>query len=76
MKQNNQIQTVVRLKFPYLFLYDPINNLNVRIYDGVHGNEISTNNAAVMYNFNNLSVVITTHLKTEIIVSIRKIITK
>ena len=76
MKNNNQIQTFLRLNFRYLFLNDPINNLNVKIDDVIQGNNISTYDVAVMDNFNNLSVVINIHLKTEIMFSIRKIIPK
>ena len=68
MKQNNQIQTVVRLKFWYVCINHPINNLNVKLGDDIHGNDISTYGVAVMANFNHFSVVIATHLKTEIIV--------
>ena len=47
-----------------------------KLDDVIHGNEISTYDGAVMDNFNNLSVVINTHRKTEIMVLIRKIIPK
>ena len=36
-------------------------NINVKIDDFIHGNDISTYNVAVMENFNDLSVVIATH---------------
>ena len=58
---NNQIQTVVRINFRYLCLNHPINNFNVKIDGGIHGNDISTYVVAVMDNFNNLSMVIATH---------------
>ena len=76
MKQNNQIQTVVRINFQYLCLNHPINNLNVKLDDVIHGDENSTYGVAVMDNFNNLSVVIFTHRKIEIMGFIRKIIPK
>ena len=76
LKQNNQIQTVVRLIFRSLFLNYSINNLNVKLDDVIHGNDISTYDVAGMENFDNLSVVITTHWKTEIMVLIRKILPK
>ena len=76
MKENNPIQTVVGLNFWYLCLNHPINNLNVKIDNVIHDNGISTYNMVVMDNFNDVSVVITTHFREDITVSIRKIITK
>ena len=76
MKQNNEIQTVVQLNFRYLCLNQSMQNLNVKIDFVIHGIDISTHNAVVMDNFNNLSVVINTHVKTEIVVSIGKIYPK
>ena len=76
LKHNNQIQTVVRLYFRYLFLNRPIHNINVKLDDVIHGNDIITYGVAVMENFNLLNVVITTNRKTEIMVFIRKIIPK
>ena len=67
-----QIQTVVRLNFRYLCLNLPINNLNVKLGDAIHGNDISPYGVAVMENLNNLSVAIATHRKTKIMVFIRK----
>ena len=36
-------------------------NLNVKLDDVIHGNDISTYDVEVMDNFNNLGVVIDTH---------------
>ena len=47
-----------------------------KLSDIIHGNDISTHGVAVMENFNNLSVVIATHIKTEIAGFIRKITPK
>ena len=60
------------MNFQYLCLNHTINNLNVTLDDVIYGNDISTYNVEVMDNFNNLSVVITTNRKKEIVVSIRK----
>ena len=76
MEHNNKIQTVVRLKFRYLCLNHPINNLNVKLDDVIHGNDIITYGLAVMENFDLINVVITTNRKTEIMVLIRKVIPK
>ena len=76
MKHNNPIQTVVRLYFRYLNPNDPIDNLTVKLDDVIHGNDIITFYVAVMENFNLISVVITTNIKTEIIVFIGKIISQ
>ena len=53
-------------------------NLNFQIYDGMHGNDISTYDQPHGGNgeLKKISMVITTCLQTEIIVSIRKIIRK
>ena len=51
-------------------------NLNVKLGDVIHGNDISTYGVAVMENFKILSVVISTHRNTEIMIFIRNIITK
>ena len=75
-EKNIQIQTVVRINFRYLCLNHPIKNLNVRLDDVIHGNDISTYDVVVMENFKNLSVVNTTHRKTEIVVFNTKIIPK
>ena len=76
MKQNNSLQTVVRLNLQYLCLNSPIENLNVKIDDVIHVNDINMYDIAVMENFDSVNVVINTHLKREIVVSIRKIIHK
>ena len=76
MKHNNQIQTFVRLNFWYLCLNNPINNLNVKLNDVIHGNDTITFGVVAMDNFNLISVVITTNKKTEIMVFIRKVIPK
>ena len=76
LKHNNQIQTVVRLYFRYFFLNHPMNNLNVKLDDVIHGNDIITFGVAVMENFNLITVVITKNIKTEIMVLIRKVIPK
>ena len=76
LKHDNPIQTVVRLYFRYLSLDHPINNISVKLDDVIHGNYIITFGVAVMDNFNLISVVITTNIKTEIMVFIRKIIHK
>ena len=76
MKHNNQIQTAVQIYFRYLFLNHPINNLNVKLDDVIHGNDIIKFGVAVMENFNLITVVITTNRKIEIIVFIRKVIPK
>ena len=47
-----------------------------KLGDFIHGNDISTYAVAVMENFSNLSVVIATHRKTEIMVLIIKKIPK
>ena len=67
MKHNNQIQTVVQLYFQYSCLNNPINNLNVKLGDVIHGNEIITYGVTVIDKFNLISVVINTNRKTEII---------
>ena len=66
----------VRLNLRYLCLNHPINNINVKIDDAIHGNNISTNDMSVMENLKNLSVLITQHLITQIIVSNRNMIPK
>ena len=76
LKHNNPIQTVVRLYSRYLSLNHPINNLSVKLDDGIHGNDIIMFGVAVMENFNLISVVITTNRKIEIMVFIRRIIPK
>ena len=48
-------------------------NITLNIDDVIHVSNISMYDVAVIYNFNNLSVVINTYLKTEIMVSIQKI---
>ena len=52
LKQKNQMQSVVRLNFQYLCLNHLLNNINVKLDDVIHGNDISTNGVVVMYNFN------------------------
>ena len=66
----------VRLNHRHLCLNNPINNINVKIDDVIHVSNISTYDVAVMENLKKLGVVISTHLRTEIIVFIRKIIPK
>ena len=68
----------VRLNLRYLYLYHSIKNLNVKIDDVIHGNDISTYDQAHGSNgeLKKLSTVITTYLQTEIIVLIRKMISK
>ena len=76
LKNSNHIQAVVRLYFRHLCLNHPINHINVKLDDVIHGNDIITFGVEVMDNFNLISVVITTNRKTEIMVVIRKIIPK
>ena len=38
----------LRINLQYLCLYHPINNINVKIDDVIHGNDIITYNVAVM----------------------------
>ena len=57
------MKTVVQLNFRYSCLNHPMNNLNVKIDDVIHGNYISKYTVAVMENLKNLSVVITTYLR-------------
>ena len=76
LKHNNQIQTFIWIYIRYLCLNHPINNINVKLDDVVHGNDISMHFVEVTEKFNNLSVVIATHWKTEIMIFIRKIIPK
>ena len=59
-------------ELPVLMPKSYYKNLKVTLDDVIHGNDISTYNVEVMNNFNNLSVVITTNRKREIMVSIRK----
>ena len=69
----------VRLNLHYLYLYHSIKNLNDKIDDVIHGNDISAYNQAHGGNGElkkKTSMVITTYLETEIIVSIRKMIPK
>ena len=47
-----------------------MNNLNVKIDDIIHDNDISMYDVAVMENFKNRIAVITKHFELEIIVSI------
>ena len=63
-KHNNKIQTVVRLYFRSVCLNHPINNLNVKLYDVIHGNDINTYGMAVMENFSPINVVMITNRKT------------
>ena len=51
-------------------------NINVKLDDVIHGNDIITYGVAVMENFKPISVVITTDRNTEIMVFIRKVIPK
>ena len=76
LKHNNQIQTVLRLYLRYLCLNHPINNLNVKLDDVIHGDDIIMFGVAVMENFNLITVVMTTNRNTEIMVFIRKVIPK
>ena len=57
LKHNNQIQTVLRLYFRYLCLNHPINNLNVKLDDVIHGNDIITFGVAVMENSRPINMV-------------------
>ena len=57
LKIYNQIRTVVLLKFRYLCLNHPRNNINVKLNDVMHGIDISMYGVAVMEHFNNLSLV-------------------
>ena len=66
----------VRRNLRYLRLYHPMNNINVKIDDFIHGNDIITYNVAVMDNLDKFSVIITTYLEMEIIISIRMTIPK
>ena len=63
-------------KLPVLIPKSSHKNLNVKLDDVINGNDISTYDVVVMENFNNLSVIITTHLNKEIMVFIRKIAPK
>ena len=51
----------VQPNFRYLCLNHPIKNLNLKLDDVTHGNDISMYDVAVMDNFNNVSVVVATH---------------
>ena len=48
----------------------------MKLDDVIHGNDIITYSVAVMENFNLISVVSNTNIKTEIMVLIRKVIPK
>ena len=68
----------VRINLRYKYLYYPIKNSMLKFMMSymVVTSVLRIKHMAVMENFKKLSMVITTYLQTEIIVSIRKMIPK